>query len=83
MRDTTKKKRGAIIAAVVVIAVLSAYLGTVLFAMVAESLEELAVALIMIVYGGMILAVIFGVVTALNQRLKELDGGEEEDAKQY
>lgn len=83
MRDTTKKKRGAIIAAVVVIAVLSAYLGSFLFAMVAESLEGLAVALIMIVYGGMILAVIFGVVAALNQRLKELDGGEEEDAKQY
>lgn len=83
MRDTTKKKRGAIIAAVVVIAVLSAYLGSFLFAMVAESLEGLAVALIMIVYGGMILAVIFGVVTALNQRLKEIDGGEEEDAKQY
>lgn len=83
MRDTTKKKRGAIIAAVVVIAVLSAYLGSFLFAMVAESLEGLAVALIMLVYGGMILAVIFGVVAALNQRLKELDGGEEEDAKQY
>jgi len=32
---------------------------------------------------GVIVAVIVGVVVALNQRLREIEGGEEEEAKQY
>jgi len=34
-------------------------------------------------YGLIIVAVIIGVIFALRQRLKEIEGGEEEDAKQY
>lgn len=38
---------------------------------------------ILIVYGLLIVAVILGVLAALRQRLKEIESGEEEDAKQY
>jgi len=37
----------------------------------------------LLLYGGLIVAVVFGVIAALRQRLKEIEGGEEEDAKKY
>ena len=44
--------------------------------------EALAVGFLLI-YGGVIIAAIVGIVAALRQRLQEIEGGEEEDAKQY
>ena len=41
-----------------------------------------AVMLLMLYIGG-ILAVIFGILAALKQRLEEIEGGEEEEAKKY
>ena len=37
----------------------------------------------LLIYGGVIVAAIVGVVAALRQRLQEIESGEEEDAKQY
>lgn len=83
MRNTTKKKWAAIVCTVVVILVLAVYLGGLLFAGLSEEQDMIAVWLILGVYGAGIVAVIVGVVFALSQRLKEIEGGEEEDAKQY
>lgn len=83
MRNTTKKKWAAIVCTVAVILVLAVYLGGLLFAGLSEEQDMLSVWLILGVYGAGIVAVIVGVVFALSQRLKEIEGGEEEDAKQY
>ena len=37
----------------------------------------------LLIYGGIILAIILGIAAALRQRLRELESGEEEDARKY
>ena len=77
------KKKVPIICAAVVIAFLGIFLATILFPLIGEVMGKgLAVGLLLI-YGGVIVAAIVGVVAALRQRLQEIEGGEEEDAKQY
>lgn len=83
MRDVTKKKWAAIASGAAVALVLLAYLGAVLFAVLSENADELAALGLVGLYGGLILAVVAGIFFALRQRLKELDSGEEEDARQY
>lgn len=83
MRNDTKKKLGAIISAVVIALLLLSYLGVLLYAVLIENMEELAVAVILAVYVLLILAVLVGIFAALYQRIKELNSGEEEDARKY
>lgn len=83
MRNDTKKKLGAIISAVVIALLLLSYLGVLLYAVLIENMEELAVAVILVVYVLLILAVLVGIFAALYQRIKELNSGEEEDARKY
>lgn len=85
MRDIIdkKKKRGPIISAVVIIAILGIYLAAFLYPVVGEALGDTIGVVFLIVYGLFIVAVIVGVLAALRQRLKEIEGGEEEDAKKY
>lgn len=83
MRNTTKKKRTPIICTAVIIGVLGIFLATILFPLLGAACGELIAVGILVVYGLLILAVIVGVLVALRQRLKEIEGGEEEDAKQY
>jgi type III secretory pathway component EscS len=45
--------------------------------------EQLVLMLALGLYGVLIVAMIVGVVMALCQRLREIRGGEEEDAKKY
>ena len=40
-------------------------------------------AVLLLFYAGGIIAVIFGVIAALRQRLEEIERGEEEEAKKY
>ena len=47
------------------------------------SAAQIMGAFFLLLYGGLIVAVVFGVIAALRQRLKEIEGGEEEDAKKY
>ena len=81
--NSNKKKRAPIICAVVMIGLLGVLLGIMLFPMLNEANGELATIGLIIVYGLLILVTIIGIVMALKQRLKEIEGGEEEDAKQY
>ena len=75
-------KRGAIISALAVVAFFLVYL--VLVASAVLQVPEDTVGVLAAVFAGAIfLAIIVGVLLALGQRLKEIDGGEEEDAKKY
>ena len=78
-----KKKKAPIICAAIVIGLLAAYLAVILFALIGEAHGELFALIFFLLYGGLIVAVVFGVIAALRQRLKEIEGGEEEDAKKY
>lgn len=77
------KKLAPIICATVVIALLLGYLTALLIPLAMESLGLGAVAGILVIYAVVIVAAIIGVVAALKQRLKEIESGEEEDAKKY
>lgn len=82
--DTKKKKRLApILCAAIFIVLLLIYLIAFLFPLLgAEVGDGVAIAVLLI---GVIslLAIIGGIILALHQRLKEIEGGEEEDAQQY
>ena len=77
------KKKAPFICAAVVIAFLGIFLATILFPLIGEVMGEALAVGFLLIYGGVIIAAIVGVVAALRQRLQEIEGGEEEDAKQY
>ena len=83
--DRRRKRIGSIIAAVFVLFyVLPLVIGSV-FAAVAfiRDGECFAAILFLLIYGVLGGAVVIGVLLALRQRLKEIKGGEEDDASQY
>ena len=80
MRKNTK--RAAIISALAVVAFFLIYM--VLVASAVLEVPEDTMGVLAAVFAGCIFAaVIVGVLLALGQRLKEIDGGEEEDARKY
>lgn len=83
MRNDTKKKLGAIISAVVIALLLLSWLGIFLYGVLSDSMDEIAVVIILVIYAVLILAAVVGIFVALYQRIKELDSGEEEDARKY
>ena len=84
MRKTTKKKIAPIVMTVLVIAYIAPLMAVVLGAMGlfsgGETVNVMFPLLCWLIVGG---AVIVGAVKALRERLREIDGGEEEDASQY
>jgi len=85
MRKNTKKWIGAVLSALVVgipVLVLAALFLGPSFGLLAEDGEAFAAG-ILAVYGLVLLAVGIGVFVALHQRKKELEKGEEEDARKY
>ena len=85
VRDNTRgSKRAAPIACALVAVVLLALVRAVLVVPLVGASYGDRVALVFLgVYALVVLAVIGGVLAALFQRLREIQGGEEEDAKQY
>lgn len=83
MRDTTKKKRGAVVSAAVIVGMVGLILAAVLVPLIREVYGEGIAVGFLVAYGLALVAVIVGVLAALGQRLKEIEGGEEEDAKKY
>ena len=67
----------------VVIAFLGVLLGAILLPLLRVGSGDGAAAVILLLYALVILAVIVGVVVALRQRLREIDGGEEDEARKY
>lgn len=81
----TKKRRGALLSALVVLLWLAGLVAVVVFAAV-EAAREGAIgagALLVLLYGTLGGAAMVGILIALRQRLKEIKGGEEDDAAQY
>ena len=83
MQDSTKKRRGAIICAAIMVGLLGACLALCIFPLLSVSYGEAVAVGFLVIYGLVIVAVIIGVLAALRQRLREIEGGEEDDAKQY
>lgn len=81
--DKKRKKRGSILSAVVIISILAVFVGFILFPLISEVAGVFFAAVILLFYAGAIVAVIFGVIAALRQRLEEIERGEEEEAKKY
>ncbi|MBQ7229526.1 MAG: hypothetical protein IJX04_01330 [Oscillospiraceae bacterium] len=77
------KKRASIRSAVVIIAILAVFVGFILFPLISEMGGMLFAVMVLLLYAGGIVAVIFGILAALKQRLEELESGEEEEAKKY
>lgn len=93
MRNTTDKKWGAFLCAVIVLAFLFVYLALLFCGLFQEAamakaegqaLPGVSAAMGFIVVCGLLLAaMIVGILIALFLRFRELEGGEEEDAKKY
>ena len=77
------KKRGSILSAAVIISLLAVFVGCILFPLINEMAGMFFAAVLLLFYAGGIIAVIFGVIAALRQRLEEIERGEEEEAKKY
>ena len=81
----SKKQRGAVLSALVVLLWLAGLVAVVIFA-AAEAIREGAMgvgALLVLLYGTLSGGAMVGILIALRQRLREIDGGEEDDASQY
>jgi DNA-binding transcriptional MerR regulator len=78
-QDVKKKKAGPIIAAVAVIAVILAWASFIIWG---NSVDPMPVG-VMIILMAIPVVIILGVAIALKQRLKEIDGGEENEASKY
>lgn len=78
-KDVAVKRTGAWIAAVVVVAFMASVIGMIIWA---NSVDAAPVAVLVLTIG-MPALVIIGVVMALMQRLKELKGGEADEASKY
>ena len=86
MRNGTNKKKtvAPILCAGAVLLMLMVVLALMAYAFFAARMEEQMVLMLAFgLYGVLIVAMIVGVVIALCQRLREIRGGEEEDAKKY
>lgn len=81
--EVKQKMTGALICAAVIIALLSVFLAVMIFPLLTVGVGETAAVGIIVFYGIIILAVIIGIIAALIQRLREINGGEEEEAKKY
>ena len=75
-------KRGAIFSALAVVSFFALYLALLATAIL-EAPSDVIGWVAVILAGSVFVAIIVGVLLALSQRLKEIDGGEEEDARKY
>lgn len=73
---------GAVLAATGTALVVILFIGSLLWTMLQEGAVPAAVG-IMIVYGVFGAAVVVGVFAAMRQRLREIKGGEEDEARKY
>ena len=77
------KKRASILSAVVIISILAVFVGFILFPLISEMGGVFFAVILLMLYIAGILAVIFGVIAALKERLEEIESGEEEEARKY
>lgn len=83
MRSNTKKKIAPVLVTAAVVLLLAGVLLWMVFPMIRLTWGATGATAFLAVYALAVIAIIAGVVAALRQRLKEIEGGEEEDAKKY
>ncbi len=81
--DRRRKKIAPLLCASGAILVLGVYLGALLLPLLAEVGGHFLAAAFLVLYALVVLAMIGGVIAALVQRLREIERGEEEDARKY
>lgn len=79
----SRKKIAPIACALVVLIPLALILAALIFPLLWESLSDTMAVIFIAIYVLFVLAVMGGVIAALAQRLREIRGGEEEEAKKY
>lgn len=82
MQKSTKGRGPVVVAALGTVVVVLLFFGSLLWVMLEEEPIP-AVIGIMVVYGLLAVAIVIGVLRAMVQRLREIQGGEEEDARKY
>ena len=85
MQKSIKKKKyiGSMVSAAVMIGMMGVILAILLVPLLMENLTETVAVLVLGFYALMIIATIVGILLALRQRIKEIEGGEEDAASQY
>ncbi len=85
MRSNTdnKKKIAPIAVTAAVVLLLAGVLLWLVFPMIRLTWGATGATAFLLVYALAVIAVIAGIVAALRQRLREIEGGEEDDAKKY
>lgn len=81
--DRRRKKIAPLLCAGGAILVLGVYLGALLLPLLAEVGGHFLAVAFLVLYALVVLAMIGGVIAALVQRLREIERGEEEDARKY
>ncbi len=81
--DKKSKRIAPLACAAVILVFLGVILGVLLFPLLDIGSEGSAAVVILVLYALVILAMMVGLLIALRQRLREIDGGEEDDASQY
>ena len=82
MRKSTEGRGPVIVAALGTVVVALLFFGSLLWVMLEEEPIP-AVIGIMVVYGLLAVAIVAGVLYAMVQRLREIQGGEEDEARKY
>ena len=82
MRKNTKGRGTVIVAALGTVVVALLFFGSLLWVMLEEEPIPAVIGM-MVVYAVLAIAIIVGVLCAMVQRLREIRGGEEEDARKY
>lgn len=83
MQNTTDKKKSARFWGIAFMVFFALYIALFLFLAFTDNAEDTIGRAILAIYGIGFGATIFGVYRATRQRLKELDSGEEEEARKY
>ena len=83
MRNSTKKKIAPIAVAAVAVLLLAGVLLWMVLPLLRLTWGASEVTAFLAVYAIIVLAVMGGIIAALCQRLREIKGGEEEDARKY
>ena len=85
MQKSIKKKKyiGSMVSAAVMIGIMGVILAILLVPLLMENLTETVAVLVLGFYALMIIATIVGILLALRQRIKEIEGGEEDEARNY
>ena len=83
-KNTEKNKKIApVICAAAVVLLMLGYIAIFVWAMLSDIGSMGMVAVIVAIYTVILGAIIVGVLVALHQRLREIEGGEEDDARKY